>query len=139
MNDSQQVMKTPSRGSPAKRRHGVRVLTRRGEFLQTFRSGRRIKPCDWMIFNFAEAEEFHCGWTLPKAVGTAVVRNRLRRWTREWIGAQARRESALPPVYLNIGFRAGKPPLSQLKRAEFDQAMERGWQRLMTVTAPRAK
>ena len=30
-------------------------------------------------------EELRVGWTLPKATGTAVVRNRLRRWVREYL------------------------------------------------------
>ena len=40
-----------------------------------------------------------------------------------------------PPVDLNIGFRPMPSGFfTRLKRADFDAAMERGWQRLLAVT-----
>lgn len=102
-----------------------------------------------MVFNFAMVEvgDFRCGWTLPRAVGSAVVRNRMKRWTRDWLKARLKLDHAngvgVPPVHLNIGFRA--PPktgskrgsasdLKDVKRVEFNSAMEHGWNRLLAVT-----
>jgi ribonuclease P protein component len=40
-----------------------------------------------MILNYAWNEQgvLRCGWTIPKKVGTAVERNRLKRWCREYV------------------------------------------------------
>lgn len=131
MSDSEIVKSRPATGKPGRRR--LRVLTKRSDFLKTFRSGRKVRPAEWMIFNFANSESFGCGWTCPKAVGGAPMRNKLKRWTREWLRAKAKAPEDLPQVDLNIGFR-GMPAdfYMRLKRSDFDQSMERGWKQLLT-------
>lgn len=80
------------------------------------------------MFNYIAAETFRCGWTCPKAVGGAPIRNRMKRWTRDWVRKALKRDADPPKVDLNIGFRGMPDDFYRLmKRAEFDQAMERGW------------
>lgn len=133
MSDLKSAKKTNANGKPLRRR--LNVLTRRSDFLRTFKSGRKIRPCDWMIFNFISSEAFRCGWTCPKAIGGAPLRNRMKRWTRDWLRTQLKAEADPPSVDLNIGFR-GMPDdfYRKLKRAEFDEAMERGWYQLIKRT-----
>ncbi len=130
MSDLKAVNQAPANGKPLRRR--LHVLTRRSDFLRTFRSGRKVRPCDWMIFNYISSESFRCGWTCPKAVGGAPIRNRMKRWTRDWLQKRLKAEDPPPDVDLNIGFR-GMPDdfYRLLKRSEFDQAMQRGWTQLV--------
>lgn len=124
------MKKANANGKPLRRR--LVVLTRRSDFLRTFRSGRKIRPCDWMIFNYTSSDAFRAGWTCPKAVGVAPIRNRLKRWSRDWLRNQLKTSENLPSIDLNIGFRAMPEDFyRRLKRVEFDQAMARGWSLLV--------
>ena len=59
------------------------------------------------------------------------MRNRMKRWTRDWLGKRIKSEEP-PGVDLNIGFRPMPEDFYKLlKRADFDQAMERGWKQLL--------
>lgn len=130
MIERQIVKPNSASGNPTRRR--LHVLVRRSDFLRTFRSGLKVRPCDWMIFNYVPSAEFRCGWTCPKAVGSAPIRNRMKRWTREWIRARIKTEDAPPPIDLNVGFRSQPADFyRKLKRVEFDRAMERGWSQLL--------
>jgi ribonuclease P protein component len=86
-----------------------------------------------MIFNVARSEKFRCGWTCPKAVGNATIRNRLKRWSREWLRGRINESPELPPaVDLNIGFRAMPEDFyRKLAYEEFSAAMERGWKGIL--------
>ena len=126
------VRSSRTQASPSR----LQVLTRRSDFLRTFRSGQKIRPSDWMIFNYCSSEAFRAGWTCPKAVGPAPIRNRMKRWTREWLRLRLKEAVAndveTPKIDLNVGFRAMPDDFfRKLKRAEFDQAMERGWNQLL--------
>jgi len=128
--ERQIVKPSPASGKPTRRR--LRVLVKRSDFLRTFRSGLKIRPCEWLIFNYVPSSEFRCGWTCPKAVGSAPIRNRMKRWTRDWIGNRLKSDEIPPPIDLNVGFRAQPAEFFKtLKRTEFDRAMEKGWNQLL--------
>jgi hypothetical protein len=56
----------------------------------------------------------------------------MKRWTREWLRNRLKTEETMPQVDLNIGFRPmPKEFYKLLKRADFDQSMERGWKQLL--------
>lgn len=119
------------------------VLSRRSDFLRTFRVGKKLRPCDWVVFNVyrKKSEEeipqgFRCGWTCPKAIGNAVVRNRLKRWSRQWcrenLKALAASGQEFPNVDLNIGFRAMPEGFfRKLKYTEFCAGMDPAWQEIL--------
>lgn len=87
------------------------------------------------MLHVVPAPDFRCGWTLPRAVGSAVVRNRLKRWLREWLRSQLAAMSvsdAVPAAEINFRFQerpksAKRRDLGDLKRAEFDRQLERAW------------
>ena len=60
------------------------VLKKTTDFQNIQKLGQRYKPVSWLIFNFIQNEKncFRCGWTLSRKVGSAVIRNKLKRWTR---------------------------------------------------------
>lgn len=122
--------------SQASRRSGrLPTLKRRSEFLRTLRRGFRVPATEWLVLHVVPAPEFRCGWTLPRAVGSAVVRNRLKRWLREWLRVQVNSMGASDsPPAAEINFRFQERPksakrrdLGDLKRAEFDRQLERAW------------
>lgn len=77
----------------------------------------------WLLVNMqpTDANQVRCGWTIPKQVGTAVVRNRFRRWGREFMRKwSAHKNKSLD---INIVFkRREKGFYKQLDHKEFDEA-----------------
>ena len=72
-----------------------------------------------MLLTYACNQEgvLRFGVTIPGKVGTAVIRNRLRRWTREFFKNQT---EALPEVDINVIFRPQpKDFFKSLKYQEF--------------------
>jgi ribonuclease P protein component len=63
-----------------------RVLRRKAEFESLKRTGRRYQPTSWLIVNYRKNEDGYLrfGLTASTKVGSAVVRNRLKRWCREY-------------------------------------------------------
>lgn len=61
-------------------------LTKRTEFLHVSKNGDRVYSGDYLIVNFVSngLGNMRCGWTIPKYVGSAVTRNKMRRWCREF-------------------------------------------------------
>lgn len=61
------------------------VLRRRSEFVFLSKNGQRTHINSWLVINFScqNNQGFRFGLTIPKYVGNAVLRNKLKRWTRE--------------------------------------------------------
>ena len=107
-------------------------LTRRADFLRLKERGRTFHVSSWLLVNFERTEraQFRWGWTIPGYVGTAVTRNRLRRWGRAYLRAWLNRAEA--PVTdaevgldLNFVFKRGDKSLYKtMSHGEFTTAME---------------
>ncbi len=76
-------MASSSRFSPLKRRADFERLRAYG-----FRSSTSSLVAN---FSLNELGVVRVGWTLPRKVGSAVVRNRLRRWGRDYFRKWARK------------------------------------------------
>ena len=65
----------------------LQTLRSRREFVLLSKKGKRFRLDPWVILNFRSSEvtlgQPKFGWTIPKYVGVAVTRNRVRRWCRE--------------------------------------------------------
>ena len=61
-------------------------LKKRSEFIDIKNHGHRYSPNSWFLVNyqFNTSNEHRFGLTVPKYVGNAVVRNRIKRWCREY-------------------------------------------------------
>ncbi|MDI6895371.1 MAG: ribonuclease P protein component [Bacillota bacterium] len=58
-------------------------LTRNGEFREVRRRGRRYTATGLVVYFLAGRAVARVGFRIPRRVGTAVVRNRVRRLLRE--------------------------------------------------------
>lgn len=96
------------------------------------KSGQRVRPTDWLLVNFTTNPygEMRCGWTLPRNVGSAVVRNRLKRWSRVYFRAMivAGNEA---PVDVNLVFRkAERDFYRKLNYEQFTEVLDRSWRQV---------
>ena len=92
-------------------------LRRRREFLAVQERGRRLHAGELVVLALVTGTNRpRIGITVSKRVGTAVVRNRIKRWVRE-----AFREAApdLPPVDVVVVARpgAGRMGLAAVREA----------------------
>lgn len=71
-----------------------------------------------------------CGWTLPRYVGSAVVRNRLKRWSRIYFRTVLELENAAP-VDVNLVFRKTQDDFyKKLDYEQFSRSLDSGWRQL---------
>jgi ribonuclease P protein component len=103
-------------------------LVRRVEYDAVYREGRRRSSREFAVFlrpNGMELSRF--GWSIKKALGNAVKRNRMRRRIREII--RLHRQEIAP------GWDIVIHPRSSVATAEFS-ALEEELMKLMPRTAP---
>ena len=75
-------------------------LTLRSEFLAVQQGGKRVHAGHYLVLALPNGRgHARLGVTVSKRVGTAVIRNRLKRWVREAFRAHAR---DLPAVDLVV-------------------------------------
>ncbi len=104
---------------PRKRRraktHGFRVrmkTMRRGEFDAVYRAGKRRSSSHFTVFFRAnELPQSRFGFSIKKALGGAVVRNRIRRRLREVVRCHR--------LEIHAGWDIVIHPKSSVARAEF--------------------
>ncbi len=99
------------------------------------RYGKRLKVCEWLIFNYewrdreAQAPNLYVGWTVPKKVGKAVFRNKLKRWARDFFRTKAVEEDKA--LYLNLVFREQKNGShKEITFDEFTNQLSVGWKNI---------
>ena len=83
-----------------------------------------------MLINYKPNEIGHvrCGWTIPKKVGKAVVRNKLKRWCRECVREFLDAERGLD---LNIVINeADTEFFKKIKYSEFKDVLSKGLRNL---------
>jgi len=71
-----------------------------------------------------EADFIRCGWTIPRQIGPAVLRNRFRRWGREYLRKWAA-DSKLS-LDMNLIFKRKEPGFyKSVSHKDFDGAMDK--------------
>lgn len=108
------------------------VIKRSSEFLSLKKTGKRAWPAKWLLLNYSKKDQegLHFGVTASRKVGSAVVRNKLKRWAREYFRDFVNRSNQTGSpidVSINIIFK----PIDQgfykgLKYEEFRKAMDTG-------------
>jgi ribonuclease P protein component len=106
----------------------LNVLKRRADFLFLMKNGQKLRACDWLLVNFSKNQdgEMRCGWTLPRQVGTAATRNKLKRWSRAYFRQLIKSEGQLP-IDVNLVFRRAESDFYRtLKYEKFCQVLDKG-------------
>lgn len=71
-----------------------------------------------------------CGWTLPRHVGSAVIRNRLKRWSRIYFRRILLNDECLP-IDINLVFRKADGDFyKKLDYEGFSRVLDRGWRQI---------
>jgi ribonuclease P protein component len=104
------------------------IIKRNSEFVFLKQNGRRLWPTKWLLLNYRknDLQELRFGVTVSRKVGSAVVRNKIKRWCREYFRDFLKSGNSLE-IDINIickpidqGFYKG------LSYAEFSKALDRG-------------
>lgn len=98
-------------------------ISKRREFEKLRHEGRKVRVNSWLLANFLplDVAVLRVGWTIPRQVGSAVIRNRLRRWGREYLRNWGRNQN--PGLVVNLVFRPRERDyFKQLSHEEFDDA-----------------
>jgi ribonuclease P protein component len=99
-------------------------LKAKSDFEFLFKAGRKVYPSSWMVVNVGESKAgiARFGWTLPRYVGTAVIRNKLKRWCREFLRHNP--ECQNKPLDVNFVFRRKNNEFyARLTHEELDQVL----------------
>ena len=99
-------------------------LRQRREFLRTYQEGRRVGGRCFSLFYHRGSTDYHrLGLTVPRQVGGAVVRNRVKRRLREIFRLNRSALGSTPlDLVLNV-YPPGARASSQELRAEFLRAV----------------
>lgn len=104
----------------------------KSQFTKLREEGFKTRPKPWLVINYsiAKGTGLSCGWTVPRKVGKAVVRNRLKRWSREFFRTRVG-EVEEYKLFLNAVFLSGRSSnskfFSDLEHKELDEAYQKAW------------
>jgi ribonuclease P protein component len=108
--------------APGERLPRQQTLRRGADYQRCYRGGRR-RHGSLVTLHFHPNDEGHprLGITVSRKVGSSVVRQRLKRWTRE-VFRRSPRRAALAPLDLIVHF---KPGAGEADFASFRTELER--------------
>jgi ribonuclease P protein component len=109
-------------------------LTRKTDFLKLRAKGQAVHVNGWLLANIQKTEtgQLRCGWTISRQVGTAVLRNKLRRWGREYLRRWS--QDHCVSADFNLIFKRRETGFYKtLGREEFDEAMAKIGARLLRL------
>ena len=102
--------------------------TCRLSFLSLRKNGYRIQINPWLIVYWEVNDEKNTRilWNLSRKIGKAVIRNKLKRWCREYIRTNLRDIACNQGLDLNLVFRLTKRGFyKDLRREEIDKELSR--------------
>jgi len=113
-------------------KQSLETIKSRSDFQKLYEKGQRVYPSHWMIVNVCQNDlnQVRFGWTLPKFVGNAVIRNRLKRWCREFLRKKLV-DSQVSSLDINFVFkRKDQEFYKNLNHDEFDKTIDRFFAKL---------
>ena len=107
------------------------TLRRSSDFLKIRTQGKRITATQWLIVGYlpTQSEILRWGCTISGKVGNAVIRNRLKRWCREYFRHASTEGSSAD---INLVFRpsANAAFYKEIDKTELFHALDRGYSKL---------
>ena len=107
------------------------ILNRQSDFDYLKKNGKRVYPATWVIVNYLpnDLNKIRCGWVISKKIGNAVLRNKFKRWCREFFRSVAKTD--IKSVDVNIILKEKNEDFyKQLKFKEFQESLDRAWQKI---------
>lgn len=104
------------------------IIKRSSEFLSIKQTGKRYWPTKWLLLNYQKnpVGQLRFGVTASRKVGPAVVRNKLKRWSREYFRAFLMAGKSIE-ADINIIFKPMDANFYKgLSHEEFIKALDRG-------------
>jgi ribonuclease P protein component len=101
------------------------ILKKQSDFNRLKENGQRFFSGSWLLVSYAtnSSDEIRYGWTIPKFVGNAVLRNRFKRWYREYARLHGC-QSTETGIDMNFVMRRQtKEFYRKLSHKDFDQAV----------------
>lgn len=112
----------------------IQVIRRTSDFARIRESGKRLNPSRWMTIGYIQNNLDFCryGWTVSRKTGSAVTRNRLKRWCRTYFRSV---DGSLNNSFdINIVFKPnGDEFYKKVEHAEFIKTIEKGWDGLSKI------
>lgn len=87
----------------------------------------------WLLVNWRRANETHirCGWTIPGHIGSAVLRNKFKRWGREYLKKWSALSTLAEGLDMNMILKRRPDGFyRELTHKDFDEAMSRATAKL---------
>lgn len=112
----------------------LKNLKKNSDFLELRKKGIRLNPSDWLQVQYLKSkdEALLVGVTTGRKVGSAVIRNRLKRWSREFFRRSLKQHSLHGK--LNVVFRPRKSEFyKELKHEELDGFLEKAFKRIRAL------
>lgn len=103
-------------------------LRHQSDFQQLREQGQFVHITHWLAVSFNKNNEksLRWAWTTSKKIGSAVVRNRLKRWGRDFV-----REFNDKEMDINFIFKIRKREFyKDLSREEFDDAFQKAFKKI---------
>ena len=108
----------------------IQRLRARDDFKNVMRKGKRLKFKDWLVINllFHSNKKIQVGWTVPTYVGSAVVRNRFKRWLKNHLATKWEiSEDLLEGCVIHFYFqKKDKSFYREMGHAGFDETIKIG-------------
>ena len=107
-------------------------IKRNSDFLLLKKSGKKIWASPWLLLVFKTKTEgdLRVGITVSRKVGNAVVRNKLKRWSKEYFRGLKKSDPDFR-VDINVVFRPTEPDLYKaISHEVFLSCIEKGIARI---------
>jgi len=108
----------------------IEKLTKSLEFQKILKHGSKINASHWLVVSYLPNNLGHLrvGWTTTRTIGNAVIRNKLKRWCREFL--KSHEEYGLLATDISVYFRVkrNKDFYKDLRYKEFDDKFSKAFE-----------
>lgn len=115
-----------------------RRLVRKSEFDSLWKQGRRKALASWLqlVYRKNDLGHFRFGVSLSRKTGSSVVRNKLKRWTREILRSEIKTKDELGGWDIHYIFRAPKADFfKELTFSEYEAAVHQSLEFIKSLSS----